>query len=312
MTVERMRGPVSRTLSAWALLATLASAFFASPAHAWGDTGHEVVAIIADHFLTAQTRAKVQALLATDTGSLTPHDFPAEATWADKFRDSDRNTTKVHYNQTRNWHFIDIEIANKKKPDLTAACFGRPALPPGTQASDGPADDCVLDKIDEFKAELASSSTSPTERLQALQFLLHFVGDLHQPLHASDDKDQGGNKKQVTWTDANGAQQTGALHHFWDALPETLGQGRDAIAASLIEKITSVEAKSWAKATPDAWAKESFTAAVSTAYGLLPKPGSDGKYALAKKYVARAEKIAAQRLQRAGVRLAAILNEALK
>jgi hypothetical protein len=244
MTVERMRRSVAPTCNAWALLATLVNAFLASPACAWGDTGHEVVAVIADHFLTPQARAKVQSILATDTGSLTAHDLSAEATWADKFRDSDRNTTKVHYNQTHNWHFIDIEIASKKNPDLTAACFGRPALPPGTQASDGPADDCVLDKIDEFKAELASPSTSPAERLEALQFLLHFVGDLHQPLHASDDQDQGGNKKQVTWTDTNGAQQTGTLHHYWDALPETLGQGRDAIAASLIKKVTSTEAKS--------------------------------------------------------------------
>jgi S1/P1 Nuclease len=199
-----------------------------------------------------------------------------------------------------------------QRTSRAAACCGRPALPPGTQASGGPAEDCVLDKIDGFKAELATSSTSSAERLEALQFLLHFVGDLHQPLHASDDQDQGGNKKQVTWTDANGVQQTGTLHHYWDALPETLGQGRDAIAASLIKKITSTEAKSWAKGTPDSWAKESFKAAVSTAYGLLPKPGGDGKYALDKKYAARADKVVVQRLQRAGVRLAAILNEALK
>ena len=60
-------------------------------------------------------------------------------------------------------------------------------------ASAGSAQDCVVDKIDEFEAELASPSTAPAERLLALKYLLHFIGDLHQPLHASDNEDRGGN-----------------------------------------------------------------------------------------------------------------------
>jgi len=78
------------------------------PAFAWGDDGHEIVGLIADHYLEPAVRAKVNAILAEDKTNLTSSaQIDREATWADKSRDSDRNTTKVHYNQTRKWHFVD-------------------------------------------------------------------------------------------------------------------------------------------------------------------------------------------------------------
>lgn len=64
---------------------------------------------------------------------------------------SDRDTTKVHYEGTRQWHFVDIELT---EPNLASACFGHPPLPPGATASDGPPRVCVVDKIDQFAAEL--------------------------------------------------------------------------------------------------------------------------------------------------------------
>jgi hypothetical protein len=69
---------------------------------------------------------------------------------------------------------------------------------PGTPASDGAADDCVIDKIQSFAAELANPATDLEEQIVALKFLLHFVGDMHEPLHASDDHDRGGNDKCVS------------------------------------------------------------------------------------------------------------------
>lgn len=65
-------------------------------------------------------------------------------------------------------------------------------------ASDGPAADCVVDKIQEFAAKLGNPGTDPEEQVVALTFLLHFVGD---PLHSSDDNDRGGDDKKVS---ANG------------------------------------------------------------------------------------------------------------
>ena len=87
-----------------------------------------------------------------DTDSLTPHDIASEATWADKYRDSDRNGTGERYRRARQWHFVDIELDN---PNLAKACHNHPRLPSGILASRGPADACIVDKIDEFEAELA-------------------------------------------------------------------------------------------------------------------------------------------------------------
>jgi S1/P1 Nuclease len=158
-----------------ALVAALSLAHSRS-ALAWGDEGHEVVALVAQSFLEPDVRKRVSALLAADTDSLTAHDIASEATWADKFRDADVNGSRE---KTRQWHFVDVEIA---APDLDAACFNHPAIPSGALASDGPAPDCVVDKVQEFAAELANSATDLEEQVVALKFVLHFVGDLHQPL----------------------------------------------------------------------------------------------------------------------------------
>src|SRR5277367_4333722 len=160
MTITLMKS-VSSLFAACALLAT------ANPANAWGDLGHKVTALIAYRHLTPAAKAKVDAMLAADTDSLTAPDFASRATWADKYRNGHRETAA--------WHFVDIEIDH---PDLGAACFGFPAA--SQPASAGPAQDCVVDRIEEFEHELASPSTSPAERLLALKFLIHFVGDLHQ------------------------------------------------------------------------------------------------------------------------------------
>jgi hypothetical protein len=164
------------------------------PAFAWGDEGHEIIALIAEHYLDSAARAKMAMLLAADTDTLTAHNIASEATWADKYRDSDRFTTKIRYQETRLWHFVDIELS---EPDILSACFGHPPLPSGVPASEGPPRTCVVDKIDQFAAELGNPATAAPEQLLALKFLLHFVGDLHQPLHAADDHDAGGTKKIV-------------------------------------------------------------------------------------------------------------------
>jgi hypothetical protein len=105
--------------------------------------------------------------------------------------DSDRDTTKIRYEGTRLWHFVDVELAEL---NLASACFGDPPLSPGIPASKGPPRACVVDKINQFAVELGNPATSATEQLLALKLLLHFVGDLHQPLHAADDHDAGGTR----------------------------------------------------------------------------------------------------------------------
>jgi hypothetical protein len=116
-------------------------------------------------------------------------------------------------------------------------------------AFNSPANDCVIDKIDEFAAELGNPATDPEERVVALKFLLHFVGDLHQPLYAADDNDRGGNDKQVS---APG-MRAGNLHHYWDTeFVVALGPEPRRVAADLTEGISEDQQKEWAKGTPRA------------------------------------------------------------
>jgi hypothetical protein len=295
--------PQKRLLLACILLVLTASS--PRPATAWGDEGHKVIALIAEHYLDPAVRAKIATLLAADTDALTAHDIASEATWADKYRDSDRDTTKIRYEATWSWHFVDVELA---QPDRASACFGHPPLPPRVPASKGPPQACVVDKINQFAAELSDRATSASEQLLALKFLLHFVGDLHQPLHVADDHDAGGNKKLV----AGGGTHPSKLHHYWDVeFVERLGTDPRQVAATLIGQISEPQQTEWSSGTPADWAMEAFALAQRDAYGLLPPPGDQGTYALPPAYTEQAERDVALQLSRAGVRLAFVLNRAL-
>src|SRR6266478_3234806 len=294
-----------RHVSGFTALALAAVLNLAQPrsAIAWGDEGHEVVALVAQSFLDPDVRKRVSALLAADTSSLTAHDIASEATWADKFRDANADGSR---NKTRQWHFVDIEIT---APNLDAACFNHPAIPAGATASGGPADDCVVDKIQEFAAELADPATDLEEQVVALKFVLHFVGDLHQPLHSSDDHDRGGNDKRVSAT----GFPAGNLHHFWDTeFVDQLGPDAKTIASDLIGHITAQQQAQWQVGGPTDWAKESFKIAQDDVYGQLPQPNSHGSFRLTDDYVSTATNDVSLQLSKAGVRLAMILNQALR
>jgi hypothetical protein len=201
---------------------------------------------------------------------------------------------------------VDIEIS---APDLDAACFNHPTIAPNTAASDGPAADCVVDKIQEFSAELADPKTDLEEQVVALKFVLHFVGDVHQPLHSSDDNDRGGNDKKVSAT----GFKAGNLHHFWDTeFVDQLGPDAKTIASDLIGHITKDQQTQWQAGSPTDWAKESFKIAQDDAYGQLPPPNTHGSFRLTDDYVSTATNDVSLQLSKAGVRLAMILNQALR
>jgi nuclease S1 len=317
-----------RPLAAVLLLAGLAAA---PAAHAWDDEGHRIVALIAEHYLRPSVLERVQVLLEADHSGLTPDtSMASEATWADHYRDSDRGARGARdarddrddrggdgaagagrghgprYEQTWRWHFVDLELA---RPDLNSACYGRPALPAGTPASEGPARDCIVDKIEEFQTELADPRTAAGERLRALQFLLHFIGDLHQPLHTADDHDAGGNRVRVIAA----GRRPGSLHRYWDdEFVSDLGPDAPRIAATLIAQISSGDRAAWTRGSVVDWTMESFAVAQGVAYGTLPPPDRDGRRHLSDDYIQLADNAVATQLSRAGVRLALVLNRALR
>lgn len=276
----------------------LASIALPQPALAWGDKGHEIIAAIARDRLTPQAKAWVDAILATDTDTLTAPDMVSRATWADKWRDSG-------HRETASWHFVDQELG---KPSLKTACFNYPKA--DTPPSAGPAQDCIVDKLDEFEAELAAPATAPAERLLALKYILHFVGDVHQPLHASDHDDRGGNCVHVSL----GGQRTTNLHSFWDtAVLAPLGTDPATIAHTLEGAISASDASAWGSGTAASWAKESYAAAKADAYTISSPAGCTNDASpitLTTAYQAQALTTAKTQIEKAGVRLAKVLNDA--
>lgn len=127
-------------------------------------SGHEFVALIAQSFFSPNVRKKANALLAANSDTLTAHDIASAATWADKMRGSDVDGARA---KTSQWHFVDIEITD---PNVDHACFDHPPIPDGTVASNDPAQDCVVDKVQEFVAELANPTTDPEEQIVTLKF----------------------------------------------------------------------------------------------------------------------------------------------
>jgi hypothetical protein len=166
----------------------------------------------------------------------------------------------------------------------------------------------MVAKINGFAGELASADTPADERREAFEFLLHFVGDLRQPLRASDDHDAGANQKRVSskgFTACN-------LHHFWDTeLVQKLGTDPAQVAQTLTGNITDDQVQQWSQGTPTDSAMESFSVAKDHAYGLLPS-AAKGSYCLPASYVNDATAVVAIQLSKARVPLATVLNNALR
>lgn len=306
------------TLPGLLLAATL---FVPSAARAFGDEGHEVVALVARSQMTPKAAAQADRLLVLDKaafkmrdGGMTSDSWSRQATWADYYRTSQTSTgalpNQIH---TYAWHFVDVELQGGS---LEAACFGFPKPAAGLAASDGPDPDCVVNKIEQFAAELSNDATPDAEKLLALKFLMHFVGDLHQPLHAADNLDRGGNNETAT---AFGS--TAALHSHWDttfveqigATGSTPNLDPQAVATAL-RKPSPIETAQWlGSPNPREWALESYALAQNYVYGPLPTPAvTNGKtiYTLPAQYAKNATSVTADQLLRAGYRLAAVLNAA--
>lgn len=169
------------------ILSSLTVLMFPLLAGAWGAVGHRTIGLLAQERLTPQARAWVQGLLGAE-------DLPAVANWADSLRSTDQYRATVWY------HFEKIS-------DGVPFLDHVRGLPDWQKAKGG-----VITAILAAEDTLRDSSKSHNERADALKFLVHFVGDLHQPLHSGRPEDNGGVKIKVTWF---GTQTS--LHHIWDA-----------------------------------------------------------------------------------------------
>jgi hypothetical protein len=323
-----------RRIVTTAAAAAAAVAFATGPGFGWGNEGHEIVATVAATILSQDSPAtldKVKAILATEDGKpWTPQwnqtDIAAEATWADFCREKSEKCKKI----TEEWHFVNTDFDH---PNFAAVCPNH-APPPG-EASMGPPD-CVIDKIEQFTKELANPHTSPAERLLALKFLLHFVGDIHQPLHAITrtdpqigHEDRGGNCVGIL---RGHATEPLRLHSYWDTelVQFALKKNVNEAAAALMPLVTANKQK-WSGGSAADWANESYALGHSTAYhGVIDTnpvqtdfvfKEEDGKpdnqcgpskvYRISPDYDTKAEAVVKEQLAKAGVRLARRLQDNL-
>jgi len=242
-------------------------------AEAWGCDGHRAVVFIAERLLPPATIASVTTTLAAapiDPGlrrfcDAVPDDPIADsATWADDVRDAEPATF--------GWHFINVPRgATLTASNEHAYCHGG---------------NCVVEAIAaQFRALTTASSNAATKG-RALRFLLHLVGDLHQPLHATTNGDRGGNCVPVTYYD-RAPEQTPAgdfspnLHGVWDAstirtamtargLADARALASDIVAHRPLP--ASAAPKNPTKAVVTAWAQSSHSIGANLAYRRLPTP----------------------------------------
>jgi hypothetical protein len=251
-------------------------------ASAWGDTGHRIVCEIAFRLAAPETRAEIRRLIQTDS----EFDF---------FRDS--CIWPDHPRKRGNEHFINLP--------RTSAGIGSDGACPAAAA-------CTLTAIAKDMAVLSLSSSSDPDKLASLKFLGHWVGDVHQPLHVSFEDDRGGNNIRVS------GECTTNMHSAWDTclLQKAVGSDVTAAATDLLNSVTTANKEEWVTTNPPDWANESFAIAeaAGTKYCILHGSSCDlpsGTVRLDVAYVEAHKPILREQLQKAGVRLAHLLDTAL-
>jgi S1/P1 Nuclease len=306
-------------------LYALISLFWPSATLAWGCKGHQTVALIAEKHLTSEAKELVQKLLTENPvdpklnrycGGASRDAMADASTWADDVRAERKNGP---------WHYIDIPRGAPRGP-LEKYC--------GPQG-------CVTRAISEQLEILKDAKADAGKRAEALRYIIHFVGDLHQPLHTITNADEGGNCVPVKYFRRTPHEHNHSfspnLHSLWDtAIPERDAEGADpAEYAETLEALFATEIEGWQKAGIhlEEWAWEGFDSAEGIVYGsLTPKMAIEpnvpvhscsddnniGERLLhqnitaGEAYQQKAAPVAEKRITEGGVRLAMILNEAAK
>lgn len=300
-------------------------AFFpgATSAWAWGCKGHQTVALIAEKNLTPQARQFVEKLLSENPidpqlkrycGNANRDLLADASTWPDDVRNNAKNGP---------WHYIDIPIGAPRGP-LAPFC-----------GSSG----CVTQAIADQLAILKDKNADPRKRADALRYLIHFVADLHMPLHGATNNDEGGNCDPVRYFRRRAREHnnyfTPNLHSLWDtAILERDMQGAEpAEYADFLSQVFSSDFSQWRAEGihVEDWAWESHDFAESIVYGaLIPKIPAEAPAPVhsctdannvgerrmrlhlfaGQSYQDAAAPIVEERIAQAGVRLAMILNDA--
>jgi hypothetical protein len=275
-------------------LAASALLMASTPAQAWWDYGHKTIAAIAWAEVKPATRAKLRSLMARshllETPTCPVRTLEEASVWADCIKPlGDR------FSYAFPWHFQNVDIC--KPFDLKAACaFGN----------------CVSAQITRTAKLLADRTVPVRERVQALAFLTHFVGDLHQPLHAGDRSDLGGNRASATYGEVAGRTN---LHLIWDGyLAERAISTPPADAAGLLSGVSASAKPALAAGSVEDWSRESWEIARTVTYGAHaadPCADRNSRAVLDTAKIEGAIPVVREQVLRGGLRLARLLDEAL-
>ncbi|MCA1653094.1 MAG: S1/P1 nuclease [Sphingomonadales bacterium] len=278
----------------------LCALFPAPPSEAYWEYGHQTVAKIAVAQVKPRTRARIRALLRHGDLLGTPEcpvaDIAEASTWADCIKPLKDASGKPRFGYAYSWHFQDVDIC--KPFDLATPC------------ADG---NCLSAQIVRQKGRLADRSLPLADRVQALAFLVHFVGDLSQPLHAGEHDDQGANKVKASYGLVAGRNN---LHSIWDGyLAERAISSPSAGAVGLLRDSNRAERRKLAAGSIEDWSRDSWRVSHDVAYGSLfadpcgPRPSE--RPVMNEAMVKRLIPSARRQVLAGGVRLARLLDEAL-
>jgi S1/P1 Nuclease len=236
-------------------------------ATAWGPTGHRAVGRVAERHLTPQAALAVSELIA-------PEQLAYVTTWADDIR------SEPDWAKAEPWHWVTI-------PDGQTY----DSSPKHTGGD-------VLEAIARFEKVLADRTAPRLERIRALKWLSHLIGDLHQPLHVGRGDDRGGNEVLVLWFN-----EPSNLHSVWDSKMIESSQLSFSELAELVNHPTAEQVREWQATGPREWARESQD--LRAAYYAI------GDRRLSYRYLHDHWLTVERRLVQAGVRLAGELNRLL-
>ena len=285
------------------LLAALLSSH--TPAWAWSAQGHRIIASVAYDRLTPHVRAEVDRLIASDSahpiGGCPIRNFEDAADWPDCVRGQNG------FGYLSRWHYDDIPLC--VPVDRRRYCARG---------------QCATAAIERAQRVLADRAGTDQDRLRALAELAHFIGDIHQPLHAENNNDRGGNDVRVrflgseNFTNAEGEARPNNLHGVWDAPLVAIALGaNEALGGARVGDLARTHGAEWARGDAQLWAAESHRLAVSFVYGRLPTAPICGRAPEApivvdQIYVNAAAPIVRMQLAKAAVRLALALERSLE
>ncbi|RAJ78989.1 S1/P1 nuclease [Chitinophaga dinghuensis] len=242
----------------------------------WGNVGHQTVGKIAEAHLSKKAKAAVQDLLGDKS-------LADVASWADDVRNQDE------FKETAPWHFLNLPLG-----------LDRQTFDTQVQSL---AEQNVFSALTQLEKELTDPATPREKKIAALKFIVHFVGDLHQPMHISRKEDKGGNTIQLNY-EGKGTN----LHSLWDSkLIATQGLNYEQFASKL-ERVRPAKIKKWQRDPMMQWLWESYQISSQ----LYAEVDAMKGRSIGKEYYEQHIPVINERIQQAGIRLAGVLNDTFK